>query len=111
VYTEGTYTDGLLEGFRLRVEQDTDAEDPTTWGDHVTEGDNVHRRWARGHVYGVIMERYVKYVDPTGEFPDFGRWLETDSLWGCYLDSDYTALTVAKEYAFEGVDYTELAAS
>jgi hypothetical protein len=105
----GTTTDGLLDGFRLRVEQDENAGNPTEWGNHVVEGDDIHSQWARGDVYGVVMERYVLYIDPTGQFSDYGRWLETDSLWGCYLGSDYTALTVAREHGFEGVDYTELA--
>lgn len=108
MYYPGTASDGLLDGFRLRVEQDTDAENPTSWGDHVVEGDDIHRKWVRDEVYVVVMEHYVPYVDPTGEFPDSGRWLKVEALGGCYLDAGYTALDVAIDHGFEGVDHTEL---
>ena len=101
-----TVTEGLLSGYRLVVTQDVDAKSPTTWGDHVTKGDAVHRRWARGDVSIVSMEKLTEYFseDDPEDFIQF--WRTTESLGDCYLSKDYTPLTVAREHGWEGVDYT-----
>lgn len=103
MYTEGTFSEGLEDGYRLRVEMDTDAENPTKWGDHVKEGDDVYTRWARGYVYGVILEKSVRYANVDDPSDLYSRWLEVESLWECYLDAEYTALNVAREYGWDGV--------
>ena len=99
-------TEGLLSGYRLVVTQDADAEDPTTWGDHVTEGDATHRQWARGDVSIVSMEKLTEYFneDDPEDFIQF--WRTTESLGDCYLGPDYTPIIVAREHGWEGVDYT-----
>lgn len=86
----------LTETSRLVIEQDTDAENPTTWGNHVTEGDDIHTAWADGEVYGVILERAKVYTAEDGS--TLTNWEDSDSLWGCYLSDDYTAQTVALEH-------------
>lgn len=103
MYYPGIFDEGLKDGYRFRVVQDVDAEDPCTWGDHVQKGDDIHTKWADGDVYGVILERCVQYVNVDDSSDLYGRWLETDSLWGCYLDAEYTALNVAREYGWDGV--------
>lgn len=57
-----------------------------------------YERWLAGDVYGVILERLTRW---TGEFGDADeRWdaVPDCAIWGCYLDSDYTALDVARDY-------------
>ena len=88
---------------RIRVEYDTDAEDPRWWGDHITDNDYVVEQWRAGEVYGVIVERKVDWIRVgagDGEkLPDtMTTWEEVDSIWGCYLDDTYTARVVANEY-------------
>lgn len=101
-----TVTEGLLSGYRLVVTQDVDAKSPTTWGDHVTEGDATHRQWARGHVSIVSMEKLTEYFneDDPEDFIQF--WRTTETLGDCYLGPDYTPIIVAREHGWEGVDYT-----
>lgn len=82
---------------RILVYIDEDAEDPRTWGDHVTDDDPAVIAWRHGDVYGVAVERLIEYVRvDTGA--TMSQWEETDSLWGCYLDDTYTARAVAAEY-------------
>ena len=88
---------------RIRVEYDTDAEDPRTWGDHIADDDYAVEQWRAGEVYGVIVERKVDWTRMgagDGEkLPDtMTTWEEIDSIWGCYLDDTYTARVVANEY-------------
>lgn len=75
----------------------------------------TYRQWANGEVYGVIFERratYVRVIDSDSDtLPSDVDWNETretweqvESLWGCYLDSDYTAQMVALEL---DVDFTD----
>lgn len=93
----------LDENTRLRVEYDTDAESPLTWGDHVTKGDESYQRWAEGEVFGVIVERRFTVLaqrvdDPASDVAEGFEWRETDSIWGCYLDDQYTAQICAAEH-------------
>ena len=89
---------------RIRVEYDTDAEDPRWWGDHIADDDYAVEQWRAGEVYGVIVERKVDWTFE-GDIPDgvmvpntMTTWEEIDSIWGCYLDDTYTARVVANEY-------------
>lgn len=96
------------EDTRLRVEYDPDAQNPTTWGDHVQEGDSTWQQWADGQVYGVILERRVTWgrLDDNGEMifltepHTMHTWEEAESLWGCYLDETYTARAVAEYHGW-----------
>jgi len=89
---------------RIAVYLDTDAESPLTWGTALTEDSFEYKQWAKGEVYGVVIEQRVDYyeLDDNGvatDRPCLEVWEETgDSLWGCYLDDTYTAEMVAKEY-------------
>ena len=86
---------------RLRVEYDSSAENPLTWGDHVKPGDKVMQRWESGEVYGVILERRVEWKPVDEAQASRGiktTWEEDESLWGCYLDEKYTARVVANEH-------------
>ena len=64
----------------------------------------TYKQWADGDVSGVILERKIiervetKHWD--GEVTETERedWEHVDSLWGCYLDDDYTAERVALEH-------------
>lgn len=102
MYYEGTFDIGMKAGYRLVVSQDNDAENPTEWGGHVEEGDDIYRRWARGDVYGVILEKYTRYVNVDDPSDLYGRWSEAESLWGCYLDKAYDAWHVATEHGWAG---------
>jgi len=99
-YYPGTYTTAddarIRDGYRVRVVPDPDAEDPRDWGDHITTDSDEYKRWAAGDVYEVIVERSVTY---THERYELTVWEEVESLGSCYLDPDYTGLTVAHEIA------------
>jgi len=107
-YYPGTYTTAddarIRDGYRVRVVGDEDAESPLEWGDHITTDSDEYKRWAAGDVYGVIVERPVTWTnDETKE--KMTTYEIVDSLWSCYLDPDYTGITVANEiapYAVEG---------
>ena len=86
---------------RIAVYPDTDAECPREWGDHITRDSPEYKQWAAGEVYGVVIETRALCYDERGNLltePPFDIWVQSDSLWGCYLDADYTAEIVAKEY-------------
>lgn len=90
------------EKTRIATYCDNDAENPLTWGDHVTKDSPEYVQWASGDVYGVAIETRIDFyeLDDNGiatDRPAIEVWEETDSLWGCYLDGEYTALVVAKE--------------
>lgn len=115
-YYPGTYTTAddprISKGYRVRVVQDEDAEDPRGWGDHITTNSDEYKRWAAGEVYGVIVERVetcipledvLLYVYPEDSPNKFTRWIQVESLWSCYLDPDYTGITVAHEIAPDAV--------
>lgn len=69
----------------------------------------VYRQWADGEVYGVLLQRRATFarvernelnetwdlVNPLTEDDITRNWLDEDSLWGCYLDDEYTAQQVA----------------
>lgn len=84
---------------RLRVVYDADAENPATWGDHIDPDGPEIAAWRDGEVYGVIVERRVQWARiGDGEPRTMETWGGTDSLWGCYLNNEYTARVVALEY-------------
>jgi hypothetical protein len=76
--------------------------DTLAWQAEVIKGDReTYRQWADAEVYGVILER----LETWAKIPKKGlqliaetreEWEEVDSLWGCYLDDDYTAQVVAE---------------
>lgn len=57
-----------------------------------------YRAYLDGEVYGVILEKRVTWQ--RADDPDVTQetWEHEDSVWGCYLDGDYTALTVAADH-------------
>lgn len=56
----------------------------------------TYQQWADGEVYGVIFERAVEWKTLDGSAM-MTTWEEVDSVWGCYLDDEYTAEQVARE--------------
>jgi hypothetical protein len=75
----------------------------------VIESDlTTYKTWANGDVYGVILERSIEWLKLDGSEGKRTDWEQEDSLWGCYLDDEYTAKQVAAEH-FELTD-DELAA-
>lgn len=82
----------------------------------ITGERKTYEAWAESEVYGVILEREVTWarLDENGEQvfltePNTMRtWEEVDSIWGCYLNDEYTAQTVAIE-TFEMTDEEESA--
>ena len=103
MYYEGTYDEGMKPGYRLVVTEDVDAENPLFWGSHVKVDGDIYQRWARGEVYTVSVEQRAEYVNVNDEYDIIVQWNLVDSLGGCYLDSDYTCLDVARENGWEGV--------
>lgn len=100
-HTPGTYAHiddpRIKEGYRLVVEQDHDAEDPRSWGEHVTRNSPAYRQWTAGRVYTVDLERLDWIVNErTGNRRT--SWEQVDSLGGNYLDSNYDAVDVAREH-------------
>lgn len=55
-------------------------------------------RWLNGEVYQVSLEEAYEYVNIVDSADKITRWVEIDSLGGCYLEESYTALQVAQEY-------------
>lgn len=76
----------------------------------------TYRQWAEGDVYGVILERKVAWAKLSadggtvlqGEGTVRETWENEGSVWGCYLDDEYTAQVVAKEH-FDLTDEEEQA--
>lgn len=74
----------------------------------IQQENETYETWARGEVYGVILERQALW----GRLSDDGStllqgegtvretWEQADdtAIWGCYLDDEYTAQAVALEY-------------
>jgi hypothetical protein len=76
----------------------------------IAQDHETYRRWCDGEVYGVRIERLASWIklDDDGEVSDDGSmksdWEDAggdDAIWGCYLDSDYTAIVVAREYLLD----------
>lgn len=61
-------------------------------GEYVT-----YAAWRRGDVYGVIHEKRQTW-EHSEDDRELETWEHEDSLWGCYLDQEYTALVVASEH-------------
>lgn len=73
------------------------------------EGSNVYESWAawrRGDVYGVIEQQLKVYKSVDDDQDLFEDWVDGDSIWGCYLDDEYTAEKTAKDH-FENYPDTE----
>jgi hypothetical protein len=62
---------------------------------------SVYETWAKGEVYGVVLERRVEWKPVSETDQPRGiktTWEDDESIWGCYLDDTYTAESVAKEH-------------
>lgn len=57
----------------------------------------AYAAWRRGDVYIVTHEKREQWTNST-ETAEMDTWEYFDSIGGCYLDDEYTALTVASEY-------------
>lgn len=67
----------------------------------IRQEQETYRQWADGEVYGVILERaapWEKTFVNSGDTVEGVDWVEHTSIWGSYLDDDYTAQVVADEY-------------
>jgi hypothetical protein len=66
----------------------------------VIESDlTTYKKWANGDTYGVILERLAEWHSTVDSVHRTRlEWEPIDSLWGCYLDGDYTAKQVAAEH-------------
>ena len=51
-----------------------------------------------GDVYGVILERLTRWTSEFGDVDERWDTIPDCAIWGCYLNSDYTALDVARDY-------------
>lgn len=58
----------------------------------------VFARWTRGEVYNVAHETMVVWVNLADDTVQRKTWDIHDSIGGCYLDSEYTALDVARDH-------------
>ena len=81
-----------------------DGKSKAEWEAAIIEGEReTYRQWAESEVYGVILERKKKWAEVTPGGVIVGgsqmeTWEEVESVWGNYLDDDYTAQVVANEY-------------
>ena len=57
-----------------------------------------YEAWLAGDVYGVILERLTRWTSEFGDVLDEWDTVPDCAIWGCYLDSDDTALDVARDY-------------
>ena len=46
----------------------------------------------------MILERLTRWTSEFGDVLDEWDTVPDCAIWGCYLDSDYTALDVARDY-------------
>lgn len=83
----------------------------------------IYEKWAEGDVYGVVHQTLIERVrverdsdglvrlpNPLTDDDIDEEWSEDENdgaVWGCYLDDDYTALSVAKEH-FDIASFKEL---
>ena len=73
------------------------------WATVLEIGENiglyeVYAAWRRGDVFIVEHRQRVRLYTEDGEPYEEDYWKEVDSLGGCYLDDEYTALDVAREH-------------
>lgn len=83
------------------VHMDNDfSADLTGQAEIIKSERETYRQWAEGDVYGVALERrrpfVKKYAD--GDEVEGEEWDEVESVWGCYLDRDYTPEVVARQF-------------
>lgn len=72
------------------------------WATVLEIGENIglyetYAAWRRGDVFIVEHQQRVRLYTEDGEPYDEDDWGYVDSLGGCYLDDEYTALEVARE--------------
>lgn len=94
--TDRTYHDmhsGHLKHYVLAI----DGKDETGPGCIDAEAER-YERWLAGDVYGVILERLTRWTSEFGDVDERWDTVPDCAIWGCYLDSDYTALDVARDY-------------
>lgn len=60
-------------------------------------GYDTYAAWRRGDVYGVIHEKSQTWKHSEDD-REIVTWEHEGSLWGSYLDDEYTALDVAREH-------------
>lgn len=65
-------------------------------------------QWLKGDVYGIILEKREQFTN-ADETRELDIWEEDDSIWGNYLDDDYTARRVAVENGWIEEDSSEKA--
>lgn len=77
----------------------------------IKQDREVYRQWAEGEVYGVVLEQrherarverdadgLVKLLNPLTDDDIFEEWEQVESIWGCFLGDEYTAVVAAKYY-------------
>lgn len=70
----------------------------------IIEGEReTYRQWAEGEVCGVLLERAATWarLDDSGRpitLTEREEWEVVESIWGCYLDDEYTPQIVADEH-------------
>lgn len=72
------------------------------WATVLEIGENIglytaYAAWRRGDVFLVVHEKREQWTN-ADETAEMDTWEPVDSLGGCYLDDNYTALDVAREY-------------
>lgn len=65
----------------------------------IDQEHETYRQWAAGEVYTVSLEEWVELTGSLveGSIINQERWVEIDSLSGCYLDDSYTAQNVVEQ--------------
>ena len=94
----------LLEDNRAFEVREFRGYSPSDWATHLVlwddkKGSNVYdafEAWLKGDVYGVVAQKKVVW-SAEGHDDEFD-WEDVDSLWGCYLDEEYTPEMVASEH-------------
>lgn len=81
--------EGLAETGCISLDEETDLK-------IIALDMETYRRWADGEVYGVILEKSAVWKKE-GHDDEQVLWESEESIWGCYLDDDYTARDVAAE--------------
>ena len=72
------------------------------WATVLEIGENIglytaYAAWRRGDVFLVVHEKREQWTN-ADETAEMDTWEPVDSLGGCYLDDNYTALDVARDH-------------
>lgn len=83
---------------KINVEHGGDWSSLEKQAEVIKQERETYRQWAEGEVSGVILERKHGYTRDDDPSIGIEQWEQEESIWGNYLDDDYTPQVVADEF-------------